>query len=99
MEPKSGKRLSERKVFNQPISFEVSETETGQFKIVQKKGFGIDISSKGTGITTDYALREGDVLKLHLPINEVQTSLPVYAEVMWSKPADSHFRAGLLFLS
>mgnify|MGYP001619465226 CR=1 FL=1 len=101
MEHKSEKRFSERKIFNRPVSFEVSATEAGKFKNIQQNGVGVDISSEGIGITTDYALREGDVLKLYIPINNtVETSLPVHAEVMWSKPADENLWAGgLRFLA
>ena len=100
MENKSEKRFSERKIFNRPISFEVSATEASKFKDIQQKGLVVDISSEGVGITTDYDLRKGEVLKLYLPINStVNTSLPVYAEVMWSNSDDENLKGGLRFLA
>lgn len=101
MEHKSEKRFSGRQSFNRPVSFEICATKTSQSMDIQQNGLGVDISAEGIGITTDYALREGDVLKLYIPINNtVGTSLPVYAEVMWSKPADENLRAGgLRFLA
>lgn len=97
MEQRSDRRLSNRRFFNQPLSFEISLIE-GQFEIIKKDATGVDISSEGLGMTTDYVLNKGGVLKLYIP-TAVDTFLPVFAEVMWSMPADTRFRAGLRFLS
>jgi alpha-glucuronidase len=88
-------RLTERKIFNQPLSFETSHTES--FEIIQKNALGVDISSAGLGLTTEYALKKGEVLKVYIPAAD--TVLPFYAEVVWSKPTDNYRRAGLRFLS
>ena len=45
-----------------------------------------------------YPLHAGDVLKLFFPVGEGDASLPVFSEVMWSRPADGEYRAGLRFL-
>lgn len=95
---KSQKRLSDRKIFNKPIRFELSIMESGQLKNIQYDGLGLDISQSGLGLTTEYALKEGEVLKLILPVNELDITLPILAETVWSKPANGHFRAGLRFL-
>ncbi len=95
---KSEKRLSDRKILNKTIHFELSIMESGQLKNIQYDGLGLDISHGGLGLTTEYALKEEDVLKLIFPINELDTTLPVFAETVWSKPANGHFRAGLRFL-
>jgi hypothetical protein len=62
------------------------------------EAIGVDISSSGLGVVTDYALKEGDVLKSRIPVIEMDTALPVYAEVVWSKPHNGKFRVGLRFL-
>ena len=62
----------ERRLFNQPLSFEKSLTDS--FEIIQKKALGVDISSAGLGMTTGYSLKEGDVLKVFSPVAD--TILP-----------------------
>ncbi|MBI3377963.1 MAG: PilZ domain-containing protein [Nitrospirae bacterium] len=99
MEHKSEKRSSGRQSFNRPVSFEICATKTSQSMDIQQNGLGVDISAEGIGLATDYDLRKGDILKLYLPINNVETRLPAYAEVMWSKPADENLRGGLRFLA
>jgi hypothetical protein len=91
------KREYERKEFNQSFSFEIS-IAGDQFENVTHEAIGIDISSYGLGMVTNYALKEGSVLKSHIPLSEMDTTLPVYVLVIWSKPANDKFRAGLRFL-
>ncbi len=98
MATKSGKRSSERRVFNQAISFEIYDRES-KVKNVRIDGFGVDISSNGIGLTTEYSVKKGDVLSVYLSVNEIGTTLPVFAEVLWVNPVDSSFRAGLRFLA
>ena len=91
------KRIFDRKLFDQPVSFEISMIN-GAVKNIRQNGIAMDISNGGLGLKTDHALPEGSVLKFNIPIKEVEITIPVLAEVMWSKPADDHFRAGLRFL-
>ena len=65
---------------------------------ILKNGMGVDLSPGGIGLTTDYPLHAGDVLKLFFPVGVGDASLPVFSEVMWSRPADGEYRAGLRFL-
>ncbi len=95
---KSEKRLSDRKILNKTIYFELSIMESGQLKNIQFDGLGLDISQDGLRLTTECALKRGEVLKLIFPSNELGITLPVFAETVWSKPANGHFRAGLRFL-
>lgn len=88
-------RLTERRIFNQPLSFEISDVNS--FEIIRKNALGVDISSAGLGLTTEHALKKGEVLKVYIP--SADTVLPSYAEVVWSEPTDDYWRAGLHFLS
>ena len=92
------KRQYERKEFNQPFSFEMS-IAGDQLENVIHEATGVDISAYGLGLVTNYALKEGSVIKSRIPVSEVETSLPVYALVIWSKPANDNFRVGLRFLA
>jgi len=91
-------RLCDRKMFNQPFSFEISTLEA-RVKNLKRNGAGVDISSCGLGMKTRHALQEGSVLKFYLPVREWDITIPVYGQVMWAKPADDHFRVGLRFLA
>lgn len=93
------KRSDPRKSVNRTISFELLVTEKNKLKNMQVKGLCSDISHQGLGLTTDCLLKEGNVLKLYFPLSELGTALPLYAKVMWSRSADSNFRAGLQFIA
>lgn len=93
------KRSSDRESIHQPVSFELSEIESGRLRNIRKSGLGVDISPGGMGLTTDYPLKEGDVLKLYLPVAAGHASVPVFTEVIWLRPSDREFRAGLRFLA
>ena len=92
------KRVCDRKMFDQPVSFQISATE-GKIKNIKKDSIAVDISSYGLGIKTKYVLAEGSVVKFYFPVKEVQITIPVYAQVMWSMNTNDHFRVGLKFLS
>jgi hypothetical protein len=92
------KRVCDRKLFDEPISFQISAVE-GKIKNIKKDSIAVDISSHGLGIKTQYLLVEGSVVKFHFPMKEVGTTIPVYAQVMWSMHTNDHFRVGLKFLS
>ena len=92
-------RTCRRNVIHQTVSFELIERGGGGLKTVLVDGVGVDLSSEGVGVFTEYPLREGEVLKLRYPVNVGDASLPVYTEVMWSRASNQHFRAGLRFLA
>ena len=91
------KRMFDRKGFDLPVSFETT-TVNGELKNARHQGLAMDISAGGLGLKTDHALPEGSVLKFNIPIKDVEITIPVFAQVMWSKPDDGNFRAGLSFL-
>ncbi len=91
-------RISNRQSFNKAISFELSLIESDQIKNIKSAGTGVDISPDGIGISTNHALTKGAVLKLHIPDDKEKSANTVFAEVVWSKPANNHFRMGLRFL-
>ena len=91
-------RGCDRKMFDQPLSFEIGAVE-GKIKNIEKNTIAVDISSCGLGIKTNCVLPEGSVVKFYFPIKEVEITIPVYAQVMWTMPRNDHFRVGLRFLS
>jgi hypothetical protein len=95
---KSKKRLKERKRFHKRVDFELSATEPGRVKNICSSGKSVDISGGGLGLTTAFVLRKGEVLRLQLPVYEVDVTIPVFAEVMWTKSMDDQYRTGLRFL-
>jgi hypothetical protein len=94
MESRSGSR----RAFNKTISFELSLIEPDQIRNIKCIGTGVDISPDGIGISTNCALTTGNMLKLNIPDNKEKTANAVFAEVVWSRPSNSHFRTGLRFL-
>lgn len=91
-------RTTNRQEFNKAISFELSLIEPDQIKNIKCPGTGVDISPDGIGISTNQALATGAVLKLHIPDDKEESVNALFAEVVWSRPSNSHFRTGLRFL-
>jgi hypothetical protein len=92
------RRLINRKTFDQPLKLDVSLKERIPGKNWENS-LATDISFDGLGLSTDYELKKGDVVKIRIPVQTVDVDIPVYAIVVWSKPEKSNFRAGLLFLA
>lgn len=95
------KRRSVREDFNNPFEFELSAIESCSSGDASRSAQGIDISTQGLGLMTDYPLARGMVLRLVLPVRGVETMIPVCAEVAWAGLADesgNQVRAGVRFL-
>lgn len=93
-------RCNLRNAINQPVCLELVGPKQGQIRSVNIYGICVDISSEGMGITTDStALCEGDVLKLHLSVNDMKVTLPILSEVKWLRRVDDQYKVGLQFLA
>ncbi len=98
MDTKQKKRAYKRKIFNRPVNFELSALEEGLRENTRQHGEATDISSGGIGLSTTYALKRGEVLKLYLPAIARSAALPVFSEVVWVRQEGGHVEAGLRFL-
>jgi len=92
------KRLNERKKFNRFVPFVTIKGDLDRVRYIKGDGFSLDISEGGLGFKADRSFRIGDILKISLPMPRINISIPVFAEVMWVKPKEDHFRAWLRFL-
>jgi hypothetical protein len=88
-------RKAERKEFTKPLSFRVSTYESGTVICGSR---GVDISSRGLGMTSDYRLAQGMILQISLPVEDIGITLPLFAEVTRVSQVRESFRAGLRFL-
>jgi len=93
------KRAYKRKSINQPVNFELSCMGKGRLGNLHKSCEVINISSGGIRLSTTYALKQGEILKLCLPAIARSAELPVFSEVVWVKQAGSLVTAGLRFLA
>ena len=91
------RRLCERKAFDQSLCFEMSITEA-MGRNVKQTAAGVDVSSFGLGMKSGQSMKKGSVVKFYFPMREIEITVPVYAQVVWSKPDNDHFRIGLRFL-
>jgi hypothetical protein len=91
-------RRIDRKSFSEEINFESMLTGENSKGIVYRTGSSTDISSNGLGLTDPYKATEGEILKLLIPFKALGISVPVFAEVMWVRPFEHHYKAGLRFL-
>ncbi len=98
MEKAFQNRLVERTAFSQPVRFEMSIMEAGRINNIKCDGQGVDISPNGLGMISACSFYKGEILKLSLPVNIVKTTMPVFAEIMWSRIENESCRVGLKFL-
>ena len=92
-------RSSNRKLIKRTVCFELSVRESGGQKNILYDGCCVDISPQGICLITDYYFKKGEVLKLLIPAIEVTATIPVFAEVVWSKLENGNYRTGLRFLT
>jgi hypothetical protein len=89
-----------REPFDTKFNYEIMAFQEGQPQLQRHEALSMDISEHGLGLETASVLQKGAVIKLLLPVGNVRATLPVFAEVMWSRPANGHYyRAGARFLS
>ena len=94
------KRISKRTSFQKSVEIELSATHERQADaFLERSGRGIDISSTGMGLETDFAPEKGALLKLLVPLNGSDIKMPVLAQVQWVAAAGAVYRAGLQFLA
>ncbi len=93
------RRSSPRSAFDRPIQFDLNYVDAQGLITIEQEGAGVDISQNGLGLLTSYPLKKDEVLRLHFPLDVVDTTLPVFAKVAWAKLTDKKFRVGLEFLS
>jgi hypothetical protein len=93
------KRASPRNAFERPIQFDLNYVDAQGLITIEQEGAGVDISENGLGLFTAYPLKKDAVLRLHFPLDAVETTLPVFAKVAWAKLVERRFRVGLEFLA
>jgi Tfp pilus assembly protein PilZ len=94
----SDKRISDRQLYTEEIEFEAMIAGVKKAGLARHRAHCLNISQGGLGITTAFKPREGEILRLSIPIKR-EVTLPVFAEVMWITPEGADFRAGMRFLS
>lgn len=92
-------RANPRKKFSRPVCVELVGMAEGRIQNIRINGDCVDMSRDGMCIIAGRALNQGAVLKLCFPVADVEESLPVFTEVVWSRQVDSRYMAGLRFLA
>ena len=98
MESSPDKRSSTRTALHQVVRFERTVTGASPAWTGASQGLGRDISPQGLSFLTDCPLRQGEVLRLHIPLELDRPSVPVLSEVRWARSEREGFRVGLQFL-
>ncbi len=63
-----------------------------------KKARSLNISKRGMCFETSYLLRENEIIRIMLPLKEINVNVPVLGEVRWIKPVDQKYRVGVSFI-
>ena len=98
MDNKQVKRSETRKPCEQKVTFELSADKASRLTKNHFNGRCVDISKYGMGLKTEHQLERSQVIKLYMPMKHTETDMPVFAEVVWSKPDNGMSRTGLRFL-
>jgi len=77
--------------YDMPISFSLSILEFTDFKTVEAYGRIVDKSENGLGISTDYPLEPGHVIRIRNDDGSFMT-----ASVKWVGEIDGKYRIGVL---
>ncbi len=93
------KRTNVRRLFEKTVVLERSGIISDRFQNYRYDGLILDVSQGGLSVTTDFRLREGEIVKLMIPMKDTEISVPVMAEVKWSRKLPSTCQSGLKFLS
>jgi hypothetical protein len=91
-------RLIPRSPYSQSVQLERSYSLAGASLLTPLVGQGLDISPQGLGLTADFPLTKGEILKVYISIEDMNTSIPVLSEVCWAETGSQSCRAGLKFL-
>lgn len=92
------KRLTPRRLFEQVVRLEWNRIFAGNDGPVHEIGQVVDISPLGMGVKTDSPLQPREMVRVYLPIQDVEIPLPVFSEVRWVESSNNYFRVGLQFL-
>ena len=92
-------RRIHRKGFSEEIAFESMLTGENRKGVVCLNGASTDISNGGLGLVAPYEAKQGEILKLMIPLRGLGVAVPVFAEVMWVQPFEASYKAGLRFLA
>ncbi len=93
------KRSVERVAFNRTVGFEVLFMDSGEVKKIKCKGMGIDINSSGLGVISPCFFDSGELIKVYIPVLDIDTYVPLFAQVIWSRVENEKCRFGVRFLS
>jgi hypothetical protein len=96
MYPGLEKRSAERKAFKTPLIFQKNDAKKTTVETIG--GTGVDISQGGLALKAIYPLEKGALLKVYVPVDELNLALPVYTEVIWANRENNEFTCGLRFL-
>jgi hypothetical protein len=93
------KRKIPRRDFPHAVRYHLTREISGTFQFLEGASRGLDISSHGLGLTTEFPLRKGDVLKVLIPSLVEDAEIPVFSRVAWSREEKGGYRVGMEFLS
>jgi len=94
-------RQAQRFLLSINVTYEMSIHENSwQPADKPTRGTVVNVSTGGLCLMTDEALKVGQVLKMALPLPNVDATAPTLAEVRWVKKESSpiSYQAGLRFL-
>jgi hypothetical protein len=92
-------RSRARTPINKTVCFELHVIESGASRKILYDAYCTDISQYGLGLVTDVYFKKGEVLKILISADGVDTPSLVFAEVIWSKFSADQFRTGLRFIA
>lgn len=94
----SEKRVYPRKRFKKTVECDCIVKQLNKLEVKKFRGLCIDISEGGIGMMTNVGVSKGQVLEIRIPVNTEDVKISAFAEVIWSRPINGKYKAGLRFL-
>ena len=91
------RRIIKRKSFSEKITFSTLY-KADQKSQDDKNATCLDISDGGLCFETTDQLHAKQMIRMMLPVKEVNVSSPILGEVVWALPANGKFKVGVRFI-
>lgn len=92
------RRMDSRVDFSGDVTFE-STVSMGEESPLSGSGVATDISANGLCLTTQDAVRENQIMKIHLPVPGVAVQAPTLVMVRWVSRHNGGYKAGMMFVA
>ncbi len=101
MEPKIKEHRAHTRIdFTGDVTYEASLFSGDEETVMLKTGEGsaVNVSERGLCLVTKDNMKEGQILKVNLPMPHIPVQAPTLAMVRWVRPYNDGYKVGMMFM-